>query len=207
MRGWLNYANVMVTLLGFVVLGGAAYAAFELPKNSVRSANIVNDQVRGADVKESSLGHVPAAANGARRIDFQHASNDPEIGADAPGKHVLLHHHAVKLTASCFETGADTAIEVTVTSSKPAYVNHHGVRQTPSTVDPRINGRLLSAGDSYSSIRNDTASAGSVNEDQVMVVRTPKSTLTATFHTEVNDSSTAVGPECVVEGTAVAATD
>ena len=27
------------------------------------------------------------------------------------------------------------------------------------------------------------------------------------FHTEVNDSSTAVGPECVVEGTAVAATD
>ena len=48
----LTYANVMVTLLAFVVLGGGAYAAFHLPKNSVRSRNIVNGQVKKQDLAE-----------------------------------------------------------------------------------------------------------------------------------------------------------
>src|SRR3954452_13135621 len=54
MRQWirshLTYANVMVTLLAFVILGGGAYAAFQLPKNSVRSPNIVNGQVKKKDI-------------------------------------------------------------------------------------------------------------------------------------------------------------
>jgi hypothetical protein len=49
-RSHLTYANVMVTLLAFVVLGGGAYAAFHLPKNSVRSKNIVNGQVKAPDL-------------------------------------------------------------------------------------------------------------------------------------------------------------
>src|SRR6476620_12298913 len=81
-RDHLTYANVMVTILAFIVLGGGAYAAFRLPKNSVRSKNIVNGQVKrpdladhsinggnvkddsltGNDVRESSLGPVPMAS-------------------------------------------------------------------------------------------------------------------------------------------------
>jgi hypothetical protein len=62
-RSRLTYANVIATILAFVVLGGGAYAAFRLPRNSVRSKNIVNGQVKGADVKEASLGRVPRAGD------------------------------------------------------------------------------------------------------------------------------------------------
>jgi hypothetical protein len=50
MRRHLTYANVMATLAVFLVLGGGAYAAFHLPRNSVRSRNIVNGQVRQQDL-------------------------------------------------------------------------------------------------------------------------------------------------------------
>ena len=49
-RQHLTYANVMVTLLAFIVLGGGAYAAFHLPRNSVRSRNIKNGQVKKQDL-------------------------------------------------------------------------------------------------------------------------------------------------------------
>ena len=60
----------MVTLLAFIVLGGAAYAVAIAPKNSVVSRSIKNGQVKsadaadngltGTDIKESTLGPVPA---------------------------------------------------------------------------------------------------------------------------------------------------
>jgi hypothetical protein len=49
-RSHLTYANVMATLAVFLVLGGGAYAAFHLPKNSVKSRNIVNGQVKTKDL-------------------------------------------------------------------------------------------------------------------------------------------------------------
>src|SRR5438132_7945776 len=55
-RQHLSYANVMATLAVFLALGGGAYAAFHLPRNSVRSRNIVNGQVKRADVS-SALGY------------------------------------------------------------------------------------------------------------------------------------------------------
>jgi hypothetical protein len=78
----LSYANVVSTIALFLVLGGGAYAALHLKKNSVKSRNIVNGQVKnqdlaanavrggkvkddslgGNDVDESSLGEVPQAA-------------------------------------------------------------------------------------------------------------------------------------------------
>jgi hypothetical protein len=45
LRAHLNYANVMSTLAVFVVLGGGAYAATKLPKNSVGTAQIKNGAV------------------------------------------------------------------------------------------------------------------------------------------------------------------
>ncbi len=50
-RPHLTYANVMVTLLAFVVLGGgAAYAA-----NTIRSSDIINNEVFSADVRDDTL--------------------------------------------------------------------------------------------------------------------------------------------------------
>jgi hypothetical protein len=82
-RRHLTYANVMVTLLAFVVLaGGSAIAAGALGKNSVGSrqlkakavttgkiannavngSKVANGSLTGSDIKLSALGTVPAAA-------------------------------------------------------------------------------------------------------------------------------------------------
>lgn len=80
-RPHLTYANVMVTLLAFVVLGGVAYAAASLPKNSVGAkqlkknavtaakikagavsgAKVKDGSLSGADIDASTLGQVPSA--------------------------------------------------------------------------------------------------------------------------------------------------
>src|SRR5919204_3264335 len=90
-REHLTYANVMATLAVFIVLGGGAYAAFHLPKNSVRSKNIVNRQVKRADlathaVNASKLAppealHVVGAASGP---PFQHGCAGSTGGGNQP---------------------------------------------------------------------------------------------------------------------------
>ncbi len=72
-RKRLTYANVMSSIAVFLVLGGAAFAATKLPKNSVGTkqlkknavvtAKIKNNAVNGAKVNESTLGTVPSATN------------------------------------------------------------------------------------------------------------------------------------------------
>jgi len=71
MRQWirshLTYANVMATLAVFLVLGGGAYAAFHLPKNSVRSKNIVNGQAKRPDLGANAVNSAKVA-NGSLRL-------------------------------------------------------------------------------------------------------------------------------------------
>lgn len=56
LRGKLTYANVMVTLLAFVVLcGGAAVAAGELGRNTVGTKQLKRGAVTSAKVKDRSL--------------------------------------------------------------------------------------------------------------------------------------------------------
>lgn len=63
----LSYSNVAATLaLLLAVSGGVVYAANrigakQIRRNAVRSKHIKNGQVRGRDVRESSLASVPAA--------------------------------------------------------------------------------------------------------------------------------------------------
>jgi hypothetical protein len=54
-RDRLTYANVVSTLCLFLLLGGGAYAAFSLPRNSVKSRNIVNGQVKTDDIRPSRV--------------------------------------------------------------------------------------------------------------------------------------------------------
>jgi formylglycine-generating enzyme required for sulfatase activity len=63
-RQHLTYSNVMVTILAFVVLGGGAYAAFHLPRNSVRSRNIVNRQVKTPDLANGAVTKPKLACKG-----------------------------------------------------------------------------------------------------------------------------------------------
>ena len=71
MQAKFSYANVMATIAVFIALGGGAYAATHLPKNSVgpkqieknavNGSKVAEDSLTGADVRESSLGAVPKA--------------------------------------------------------------------------------------------------------------------------------------------------
>jgi len=72
MRRYLTYANVMSSIAVFMVLGGSAYAAATLPKNSVGSKQIKSNAVSSSKVKNGSLlatdfkvGQLPAGVPGA----------------------------------------------------------------------------------------------------------------------------------------------
>jgi hypothetical protein len=54
-RDRLTYANVVATMALFVALGGSSYAALNLPKNSVGSAQLKPNSVTSAKVKRGSL--------------------------------------------------------------------------------------------------------------------------------------------------------
>src|SRR2546423_13101243 len=55
LRSRLSYANVIATLALFLALGGGAYAAFKLPKNSVGSRQIKAYAVNSSKVADGSL--------------------------------------------------------------------------------------------------------------------------------------------------------
>lgn len=104
-RKRLTYANVMSSIAVFMVLGGAAFAATQLPKNSVgpkqlkknavTAAKIKKDAVSGAKVKNGSLsasdfaaGQLPAGPKGAKGEKGEKGSQGavgPTFGAFGEG--------------------------------------------------------------------------------------------------------------------------
>jgi hypothetical protein len=62
----LTYANVVGTLALFIVIGGGAYAATKLPKNSVTGVQVKNGSLAAKDLKK---GQVKAGATGPAGAD------------------------------------------------------------------------------------------------------------------------------------------
>lgn len=70
--GRITFSNVVACIALFVALGGASYAAFKLPKNSVGAKQLKKGAVTGAKIKDGAIsarklapgaiGTVPAAA-------------------------------------------------------------------------------------------------------------------------------------------------
>jgi hypothetical protein len=79
MKVKLSYANVMATIAVFIALGGSAYAAGQiaknsvgtrqLKKNSVTGAKVKNGSLTGADINASTLGQVPSAQNASSAVN------------------------------------------------------------------------------------------------------------------------------------------
>jgi hypothetical protein len=55
LRGKLTYANVMATVAVFIALGGGAYAATQLPKNSVGTKQLRKNSVTPAKIKNRAV--------------------------------------------------------------------------------------------------------------------------------------------------------
>ena len=79
MRSRLSYANVMATAAVFLALGGGAYAAIKLPKDSVTSKQIKNKSVKGKDLAGKS---VKAAKIKANAVNGSKVEDDSLTGAD-----------------------------------------------------------------------------------------------------------------------------
>ena len=54
-RSALTYSNVTATLALFIALGGASYAATQLPRNSVGSAQIKSNGVTNTDIANNAV--------------------------------------------------------------------------------------------------------------------------------------------------------
>src|ERR1700682_1614686 len=99
-RRQLTYANVIVTILALIVLGGAtayAYAALgknsvgsrqlkaksvttgKLANNAVNGAKVANESLTGEDINLNALGTVPSATNAAN------AGNANTVGGHSAG--------------------------------------------------------------------------------------------------------------------------
>ena len=112
----LNYANVMATLAMFCVLGGGAFAAAKLKKDSVGTKQIkanavktgeladgavttpklADNAVTGAKADESSFGQVPAAANAANATNAEHATNATNAQNAATAQNATLADNATQ---------------------------------------------------------------------------------------------------------------
>jgi hypothetical protein len=110
-RSRLTYANVMATIAVFLVLGGGAYAAFHLPKNSVRSKNIKNGQVRQSDLAQAAV-----SSSKLDLVRFDQRSTEVDVTGSVPqplGPQVTLRvpaHGTVVFEASAnIAKSADTA--------------------------------------------------------------------------------------------------
>lgn len=132
-RKRLTYANVMSSIAVFLVLGGAAaFAAVQLPKNSVgtkqlkkkavSTVKIKDNAVTGQKANEATFGQVPSAASAANATNASHADSATNAthaadatkaaGASAPetlasGKTLRGHYHLELNTGSGGGTNPD----------------------------------------------------------------------------------------------------
>lgn len=85
----LSYANVMATLALFIALGGGAYAAVKLPKNSVTTVQVKNGSLLARDFKKGQLKAGPAGAQGPKGDQGPRGLGGPAGPFGPPGEQGL----------------------------------------------------------------------------------------------------------------------
>jgi hypothetical protein len=84
LRGRLTYANIMATIAVFIALGGASYAAFQLPKNSVGAQQIKRNGVKAPEIAENAARKSEIGNNS---VGTEEVANGTLLGEDfAPGQ-------------------------------------------------------------------------------------------------------------------------
>jgi hypothetical protein len=105
-RPRLTYANVIATLALVLALGGGAYAAIQLPKNSVESRTVVNHSLQAKDL--ANLKSLDAS----QRVSL----------SDAPGgsatKKTILRRGPLRLVGSCENLSPFFAADLVLTTTK-----------------------------------------------------------------------------------------
>jgi hypothetical protein len=143
----LSYANVMATIAVFIALGGASYAAFNLPKNSVGTKQLKANAVVSSKVKDNSLkradfeaGQLPLGPVGPQGPPGQPGPRGPSDGfvTTVEGPTTLGSSHGVPAT--------DTVV---ATLSLPAgnyEVSATGILRSTEAESPQVVCRVSSSG-------------------------------------------------------------
>jgi len=112
LRPRLTFANVVSCIALFVALGSGAYAATQLPKNSVGSKQIKKNAVNSAKVKDRSLkavdfkeGQLPAGPRGPEGPKGEKGATG---AAGAAGATTVVTRRAVADTIGTGTTGEET---------------------------------------------------------------------------------------------------
>jgi hypothetical protein len=122
LRTRLTYANVIATMALFIALGGGAYAATQLPKNSVGTKQLKKNSVTAAKIKN---GAVTAAKIGGTlsgtQIDASSLGPVPKAALATNATTAANAGHAATATSAGHATTAGTAAHAnTATSSGTA---------------------------------------------------------------------------------------
>ena len=143
--GKLTYANVMATIAVFIALGGASYAATQLPRNSVGSrqlksnavttAKIKRGAVTGTKVKLSSLGKVPSAGH-ADTAD--QAGNADSLAGLSASRYLTSPTEPVRLIGAPGNPGFGSGFKNFGPAFAPAgfYKDQFGIVHLQGLVDP-----------------------------------------------------------------------
>lgn len=124
----MTYANVVASLALFVALGGAGFAASQLPKNSVGTSQIKNNAVVAAKIKSSAVESaklkndaVVAAKikNGA--IETAKLANDAVTGAQVKAGSLDASDITGAVAAANVANGLAKVTYKTATATVPAY--------------------------------------------------------------------------------------
>ena len=89
MRPKLSYANVMSTLCFFLLLGGGAYAAGQLGKNSVGTKQLKNNAVSAAKIKNGAVTQAKISSAAQAALKGATGLQGPKGEAGAPATNLF----------------------------------------------------------------------------------------------------------------------
>ena len=104
LRARLSYANVMATIAVFIALGAGAYAAVNLPKNSVKSKHIKNAQVKNKDLRDEAVSAAKLRGD-TRPIHFESSLPINSL------TNVVLDENGYRITMACQSDGGSPQID------------------------------------------------------------------------------------------------
>jgi len=107
LAGRLTYANVMATIAVFIALGTGAYAAVNLPKNSVTSKQIKNGQVKPPDL-----------ASNVRSRPFSYTAPMNTVAQTT-----VLNQAGYKILASCPEVAGEPNLQAAIVVPKSGSID------------------------------------------------------------------------------------
>ena len=125
-RPRLTYANVISTLCLFIVLGGGAYAATALPKNSVGSAQLKSKAVTPPKVAPKTI-KLFKGQNGATQVTAREKSENVPVTCTPQGSPPTTYY-------SC--SGGATVVAACENGERATGGSYTSQYQTPSDTGP-----------------------------------------------------------------------